>query len=105
MKLLALMMFLASTSAFSAYHFPYEKLPDDLVESASPACKKVASAVLDCEAKSRVVEFFIPGRRLSPPHRLTTRPIKPLACPRSMNHYLLCEISGLMQRARGDLDF
>ena len=93
MKILALMMFLASTSAFS--------LPDDLVVSASPACKDKADLVVSCQERE-VYRTFDPCDEEIACHPLVYPPVKVKVgaegCIVPMNTYLLCEVGALRQQ-------
>ena len=93
MKILALMMFLASTLAFS-----HPADPADLANSASPACQEIASSVVECgetyasyrKRKASLCTELGNGYRTCKLPMLTFP-----ACSVSslMDDYLLCEIS------------
>ena len=92
MKLLALMMFLTSSLAFSH--------SADLMESASPACQEIASSVVECgethasyrERKASLCTELGNGYRTC---KLPVLTFPAPACSVSslMDDYLLCEIS------------
>ena len=89
MKILALMMFLASSLAFS---HPAE--PADLVDSASPACQEIASSVVDCRDKAAQATQYICTAVLPPAaQRCRVIDIQSISCSADMEDYLLCEIS------------
>ena len=96
MKILALMMFLASSLAFS-----HPADPADLVDSASPACQEIASTLVECR---KVQELREAMKASSCAEGSNVRYCNLLAvmtapsCHADMEDYLLCEISEIKKQ-------
>lgn len=103
MRILALLMFLASSHGFSAiYQYPDIPIPDDLPESASPACQKSASTLVKCVKfyENRMQVKCEKGGGMPRKCKVISTS---MSCPASyMNNYLLCEIRALQEAQRED---